>query len=99
MDSNAGISSRRVVGMGSLWMVCCFHLVTSLEGKNKFCVMQQLNSVFSRDESVLANVFILFQMNIGHMISCLMVDDCLMRCKKILVLFLMGQANCLMKDH
>ncbi|XP_030327684.1 ephrin type-B receptor 6 isoform X4 [Strigops habroptila] len=31
MDSNAGISSRRVVGMGSLWMVCCFHLVTSLE--------------------------------------------------------------------
>ncbi|XP_061310238.1 ephrin type-B receptor 6 isoform X3 [Pezoporus flaviventris] len=31
MDSNAGISSRRVAGMGSLWMVCCFHLVTSLE--------------------------------------------------------------------
>ncbi|KAM9565456.1 ephrin type-B receptor 5 isoform 3-T6 [Guaruba guarouba] len=31
MDSNAGVSSRRVAGMGSLWMVCCFHLVTSLE--------------------------------------------------------------------
>ncbi|XP_014803033.1 PREDICTED: ephrin type-B receptor 6 isoform X2 [Calidris pugnax] len=31
MDSNAGISGRRVAGMGWIWMVCCFHLVTSLE--------------------------------------------------------------------
>uniref|UniRef100_A0A8D2MBG6 receptor protein-tyrosine kinase n=1 Tax=Zonotrichia albicollis TaxID=44394 RepID=A0A8D2MBG6_ZONAL len=31
MDSNAGISARRVSGMGWLWMVFFFHLVTSLE--------------------------------------------------------------------
>ncbi|XP_027509158.1 ephrin type-B receptor 5 [Corapipo altera] len=31
MDSNGGISARRVAGMGWIWMVCCFHLVTSLE--------------------------------------------------------------------
>uniref|UniRef100_A0A8C3C6H4 receptor protein-tyrosine kinase n=1 Tax=Cairina moschata TaxID=8855 RepID=A0A8C3C6H4_CAIMO len=31
MDSNAGINARRVLGMGWLWMVCFFHLVTSLE--------------------------------------------------------------------
>ncbi|NXG89077.1 EPHB5 protein, partial [Stercorarius parasiticus] len=31
MYSNAGISARRVAGMGWLWMVCFFHLVTSLE--------------------------------------------------------------------
>lgn len=41
MDSNAGISARRVAGMGWLWMVCFFHLVTSLEGKNRFYIMQQ----------------------------------------------------------
>nr|XP_021148391.1 ephrin type-B receptor 5 isoform X2 [Columba livia] len=33
MDSNAGISARSVAGMGWLWMVCFFHLVTSLEEK------------------------------------------------------------------
>ncbi|XP_054662299.1 ephrin type-B receptor 5 isoform X4 [Grus americana] len=31
MDSRAGISARRVAGMGWLWMGCFFHLVTSLE--------------------------------------------------------------------
>uniref|UniRef100_A0A8B9VM46 receptor protein-tyrosine kinase n=1 Tax=Anas zonorhyncha TaxID=75864 RepID=A0A8B9VM46_9AVES len=31
MDSNAGINARRFLGMGWLWMVCFFHLVTSLE--------------------------------------------------------------------
>ncbi|XP_074751393.1 ephrin type-B receptor 5 isoform X3 [Athene noctua] len=31
MDSNAGISARRVAGMGWLWMVCFFHMVSSLE--------------------------------------------------------------------
>ncbi|NWT55859.1 EPHB5 protein, partial [Erythrocercus mccallii] len=31
MDSNASISARRVSGMGWLWMVFFFHLVTSLE--------------------------------------------------------------------
>ncbi|XP_069719762.1 ephrin type-B receptor 5 isoform X2 [Phaenicophaeus curvirostris] len=31
MDSNAGISARRVSGMGWLWMFCFFHLVSSLE--------------------------------------------------------------------
>ncbi|XP_066861235.1 ephrin type-B receptor 6 isoform X4 [Anser cygnoides] len=31
MDSNAGINARRVLGMGWLWMICFFHLVTSLE--------------------------------------------------------------------
>uniref|UniRef100_A0A663M4R5 receptor protein-tyrosine kinase n=1 Tax=Athene cunicularia TaxID=194338 RepID=A0A663M4R5_ATHCN len=31
MDSNAGISARRVAGMGWLWMACFFHLVSSLE--------------------------------------------------------------------
>uniref|UniRef100_A0A8C9NQ08 receptor protein-tyrosine kinase n=1 Tax=Serinus canaria TaxID=9135 RepID=A0A8C9NQ08_SERCA len=31
MDSNAGISARRVAGMGWLWMVFFFHLVSSLE--------------------------------------------------------------------
>lgn len=48
MDSNAGIRGRRVVGMGWLWMVCFFHLVSSLEGKNRFYIMQQLNKLFFR---------------------------------------------------
>lgn len=50
MDSRAGISARRVAGMGWLWMGCFFHLVTSLEGKNRFYIMQQLNKIFSREK-------------------------------------------------
>lgn len=52
MDSNAGISARRVAGMCWLWVVCFLHVVTSLEGKNRFYIMQQLNKVFSKGEEV-----------------------------------------------
>ena len=49
--------------------------------------------------SVLSSMLILVQMSIEHMSFCLMVDHYLMKCKNILVLFLVGQANPLMKDH
>lgn len=48
MDSNADISARRVLGMDWLWLVCFFHLVTSLEGKNQFYVI--LKRIFFRGE-------------------------------------------------
>lgn len=44
-------------------------------------------------------MLILVQMSIEHMSFGVMVDHYLMRCKKILVLFLGGLANPLMKEY
>lgn len=57
MDSNAGINARRFLGMGWLWMVCFFHLVTSLEGKSRFYEMQEFNRFLSRGKKKNISVF------------------------------------------
>lgn len=48
---------------------------------------------------MLSSMLILVQMSIEHMSFGVMVDHYLMRCKKILVLFLVGLANPLMKEY
>lgn len=76
MDSNAGINARRVLGMGWLWMVCFFHLVTSLEGKSRFYEMQELNRFFSRgkkNKSVFSSMLITVKISTKQIPLCFLM--------------------------
>lgn len=52
-----------------------------------------------KKKRALQYAYILVQMSIEHMCFCLMVDQYLLGFKKLLVLFLVGEANPLMKAH
>lgn len=55
--------------------------------------------VKKKEKCALQYAYILVQMSIEHMSFCLMVDHCLLGFRKLLVLFLVGEANPLVKDH
>lgn len=75
MDSNAGINARRFLGMGWLWMVCFFHLVTSLEGKSSM-KCKNLTGFYpeeKKNKSVFSSMLITVKISIKQIPLCFLM--------------------------